>query len=90
MGLETVEIIMAVEDHFRISVSDRVVSNCVTVSDFQRVVVDLLVAKGQERSPELDAEVLRQLFRITAEVTGSDPRAIRPESRWIGDVTMYG
>ena len=90
MGLETTEIVMEIEDHFGISVPDEVASNCLTVADLQKVVVDLPVAKGRRRSPELDAEVLRELIRISAEITGTDPATIRPESRWVGDVTMYG
>jgi acyl carrier protein len=47
MGLETVEIIMEIEDHFGIRVADEVASNCVTVAAFQKFVVDLLVATGR-------------------------------------------
>ena len=90
MGLETVEIVMEVERRFGISVPDEVASNCVTVADLQKVVVDLLVAKGGQRSSEFDAEVLRELIRISAEITGNDPATIRPESRWVGDVTTCG
>jgi len=90
MGLETVEIIMEVEDHFAISVPDEVASSCVTVADLQRVVVDLLVESGRQRSAGLEAEVLRELVRISAKVTGNDPATIRPESRWVGDVTTHG
>lgn len=90
MGLETVEIVMEVERHFGISVPDAVASNCVTVAEFQKVIVDLLVARGRERSAELEAEVFRELVRISAEVTGGDPATIHPESRWVGDVTMHG
>jgi len=90
MGLETVEIVMEVERRFGISVPYEVASNCVTVADLQKVVVDLLVAKGGQRSSEFDAEVLRELIRISAEITGNDPATIRPESRWVGDVTTCG
>jgi hypothetical protein len=90
MGLETVEIIMDAEEHFGISVPDEVASACITVADFQKAIVDLLVAKGRERSPALEAEVLRDLIKISADVTGNDPATIRPESRWVGDVTKYG
>jgi hypothetical protein len=90
MGLETVEIIMEVERRFGISVPDEVALNCITVADLQRVVTDHLVAKSRQRSPELDAEVLRELIRISAEITGNDPATIRPDSRWVGDVTTHG
>lgn len=90
MGLQTVEIVLEVEDHFGISLPDEMASKCVTVVDLQKIVVELLVAKRRQRSPELDAEVLRESIRISAEITGNDPATIRPESRWVGDVTKYG
>jgi hypothetical protein len=90
MGLETVEIVMDVEDHFGISVPDEVASKCETAADLQKVIIDLLVAKGRPRSAELESEVFRDLVKISADVTGNDPATIRPESRWVGDVTKYG
>jgi hypothetical protein len=90
MGLQTLEIVMDVEKHFGISVPDEAASNCITVADFRKVIVDMLVEKGRAHSEELEAEVLRDLIKISAEVTGNDPATIRPESRWVGDVTKYG
>ena len=46
MGLEAVEIVMKVEEHFGVSVPDEVASNFITVADLQREVEDLLVRKG--------------------------------------------
>lgn len=90
MGLQTVEILMDVEAHFGIEVPDAVASNCMTAADLQRVIVDLLALKGRPRSAALDAEVYADLLRISARVTGADPSTIRPESRWVGDVTKHG
>ena len=90
MGLETVEIIMEVEDHFGIHVPDEVASNCITVADFHEVIVEMLVAKGRVRSAELEAEVFEALVRISTEITRGDPASIRPESRWVGEVTTHG
>ncbi|MBX3354250.1 MAG: hypothetical protein KF724_00955 [Phycisphaeraceae bacterium] len=90
MGLETVEILLHVEDHFGITVPGEVASKCETVGDLQRVIVQLLVAKGRPRSAELEAEALRDIVMISAKVTGNDPITFRPESRWVGDVTKYG
>ena len=90
MGLETVEILMEVEDRFGVSVPDEVASNCVTVADLQRVLVDLLVRKGRARSADLDDEVYRDLVRIIVDQTGLKASEVRPESKWVGDVTDYG
>ena len=90
MGLEMVSIIMEVEDHFGISVPDEVASNCVTVADLQRVVVDSLVQKGRARSADLEAEVYDDLVKIIVDQTGMKAPDIRPESRWVGDITEYG
>lgn len=90
MGLETVEIIMEVEDHFGVSVPDAVASNCVTVADLHRVVVELLVEKGRTRSAELDAEVHAELVSIIVDQTGLKASDVRPESKWVGDITDYG
>jgi acyl carrier protein len=90
MGLETVEIVIEIQDHFAISLPDAVASKCETVTDLQKVVVELLVQEGRTRSRELDSEVFRDLVKISADVTGNDPATIRPESRWLGDITKYG
>lgn len=90
MGLDTVEILMEVEEDFGISVPDSVASNCITVRDLQVVIIDLLVAKGRERWPELEQEVWMGLVTIVTEQMGMDTEAVRPESRWVGDITKYG
>jgi acyl carrier protein len=90
MGLETVEIIMKVEDHFGINVGDEVASRCVTVADLQAVIVNLLAAKGRPRSPELKAEVYADLVKIIAEQTSMKASDIRPDSKWVGDITDFG
>jgi hypothetical protein len=90
MGLETVEILMEVEDHFRIKVPDAVASRCITVADLQNVIVDMLVARGRERSSELKDEVFHDLVDIVVKYNGMAAADIRPESRWVGDITPYG
>src|SRR5690349_9982085 len=90
MGLEMVEIVMKVEDHFGVSVPDEVASKCVTVADLQRAVVDLLVRKGVARSPDLEAAVYVDLVRIIVDQTGMNETDIKPESKWVGDITDYG
>jgi len=90
MGLNTVEILMEIEDEFEISVPDQVASSSLTVGDTHRVIVDMLVAKGAVRSPELESDVWQRLVKIVAEQMRMKPEAVRPESRWIPDITKYG
>lgn len=90
MGLEGVEILMEIEDEFDISIPDQVASNSPTVGDTHRVIVDMLVAKGAVRSPELEADAWQRLVMIVTGQMGMKPEDVRSESRWIPDITKYG
>ncbi|HEY1923214.1 MAG TPA: acyl carrier protein [Tepidisphaeraceae bacterium] len=90
MGLEAVEIIMDVEDHFKVSVPDSVASKCLTVADLQRELILLLQQQGRQPSEELDREVYEGIVAIVVKQTGIPTSKIKPESRWIGDITKYG
>ncbi len=90
MGLETVEFILNVEAHFRVDLPEDVASNCTTAADLQRCIVDLLVRKGRPPSADLEAEVYADLVNIIVGFTDMKASDIRPESRWVEDVTRYG
>jgi hypothetical protein len=90
MELETVEILMEIEDEFEISIPDQVASKCLTVGDTHRVIVDMLVAKGTIRSPELESEAWARLVKILTEQVQMKPEDVRPELHWIPDITRYG
>lgn len=89
MGLETVDIIMDMEDHFHVQVPDAVFSRCVTVADLQRVIMDLLASQGREQGEALQHEVWQGMMSILAK-QGYPVDRIRPESTWVGDITPYG
>ena len=90
MGLDAVEILMEIEDEFDISIPDRVASNCLTVGDTHRVIVDMLVAKGDARSQELETDAWQRLVKIVTDQMCIKPEAVRPESHWIPDIMEYG
>lgn len=90
MGLETVEILMEIEDEFSISIPDQLASRSLTVGDTHRLIVDMLVAKGAVRSPMLETDAWERLVKIVTDYTGIKLEAVRPESRWIPDITKYG
>jgi hypothetical protein len=90
MGLDTVEILMEIEEEFDISIPDQVASNSLTVGDTHRVIVEMLVAKGAARSRELEADIWQRLVKAVTKTVDIKPDAIRPESRWIPDFSKYG
>jgi len=89
MGLETVEILMDLEDFFQLKIPDSLASPCVTVADLQAVIVRLLVERGARD----DEETWRRVWAGIITVLwgeGYDVAKIRPDSIWIGDITAYG
>ena len=88
MGLETVEIVMDLEDWFQIHISDSAASACITVGDTQQLIVDLL--KEQHRAtPDVQREVWDGMMAVLRR-NGYSVESIRPGSKWIGDITCCG
>jgi len=89
MGLETVEIVLAMERSFYVPIPDSAASKCVTVADLQQVLVDQLVATGKVRCDDLEHEVWDGMMVVLARL-GYATNRIRAESKWIGDITKFG
>lgn len=89
MSLRTIEIVMDLEDHFHIRIPDETASSSVTVADLQRVIVDLLAGQGRARSEALEREVWDGMLRVLAKLR-YPVKEIRPESKWVGDITENG
>ena len=89
MGLETVEILMDLEDYFHVDVPDEAASACVTVAELQDVIVGLLVKQGRFDSEETRREVWEGMMFVLAE-NGYDVTTVRPDSKWVGDITQHG
>jgi hypothetical protein len=89
MGLETVEIVMDMEDHFHVQIADAAASRYITVGDLQRVILDLLVMQGRSRSPQLEQEVWDGMMAVLAH-NRYPVKTIRPDSKWVGDITKHG
>lgn len=90
MGLEMVELVMDIEDRFGVDILDHQASTIETVGQMQDVIVELLIAKGQADRPELRDEVWHGIVEIVADQMGIDRSQIKPESRWVGDITKDG
>lgn len=89
MGLETVEILMDLEDFFAISIPDSLASACVTVADLQAVIVKILAERGTRDCDETRQMVWDGMMSVLEE-NGIDVRQVHPDSKWIGDITQYG
>ena len=89
MGLETVKILMDMEDHFPVSIPDDLASDIVTVGDLHRVIVELLLAQGRQRNQELGREVWDRMMAVLKK-NGIPLEGVRPDSRWLGDITRHG
>jgi hypothetical protein len=80
MGLETVEILMDLEDLFQVRIPDDVASACVTVGDLQAEIVELLLLRGDgAKRDETVQKVWDGMMEVLAQ-NGYDVSQIRPES----------
>ena len=90
MGLELVEIIMALEERFDVSIPDKVAEHCITVEDLQKAIAELLASKRKCNVDDLLPEVWQGMVQVVVEQMGMKPADIKPESKWVGDITQYG
>ena len=90
MGLQVVEIIMSLEDHFSVSIPDDVAGQCITIGDMQNVIVDLLASTRKCNTDDLMSEVMDGIVNIVSKEMGMKPSDIKPDSTWVGDITKYG
>lgn len=89
MGLETVEILMDLEGFFQLKIPDSLASSCVTVAELQAVIVRLLVEHGASDDEETRKRVWAGIITVLWG-GGYNVAKIRPDSKWIGDITAYG
>ena len=90
MGLQLLEIVMDLEDFFQVRIPDDAASACVTVADLQAEIVKLLLLKAPRADPEQTRRtVWDDMMKVLAR-NGYNVSRIRPESKWIGDVTENG
>lgn len=90
MGLETVEIVLELEDAFGISIPDDRAASNITLGDTRTLIVELLIAKGRVASAELEHEVWERLVTVICVQTGIRRTALHVGSNWVGEVTRYG
>ena len=83
MGMESVELVLATEEKFGITIPDESASKIVTVGDLHLIIVRLLEAQGEE--PDAD-QVFGQLKEIIVEQLGVKPDEVVPTARFVDDL----
>jgi acyl carrier protein len=83
MGLDTVELVMSIEEDFDIRIPNEVAATLVTVGQLHEYIVAEL---DRRNAVETDrAQVFGQLRDIICEQLGVDPALVRPEARIVED-----
>jgi acyl carrier protein len=84
MGLDTVELVMAVEEEFGISIPDSAATNMLTVGEMHTFVVSELNRLGK---PHVDPVVIfEHLQRIIVRQLGVRPSEVIPSARFVKDL----
>jgi hypothetical protein len=90
MGLQLVEIVLAIEKHFGVSIPDDDAGQAVTVGSMQMLICELLAERRKVPVDDLKQEVWDGLIAVVSDQMGIKPCEIRPESKWVGDITRHG
>lgn len=78
MGLEMVELVMELEDEFKITIPDKDVNECQTLGSCNDLMLKLIREKPDSdlaRRPDLDAYVWEMLTKFAAECTMNTTKA---------------
>ena len=84
MGLDTVELILAVEREFQIEIANEVASQIATVGDLHECVLREL---ARQRAITADrTQTFEKVRGIICDQLGIDPRHVRPEAHIVFDL----
>ena len=86
MGMDTVELIMKVEDHFQIRIPDKEAENIYTIADIYKVVATHISLKHEVSLNKQEIE--NQVNQIIAEHTGIDFNKITPDKSITDDLSL--
>jgi acyl carrier protein len=86
MGLDSVELVMKVEESYDISIPDDDAEKLITVGKLHEYVVAAVKRKGRK---DLDPQtILTELRTIIAQQLGVNPKEIKPESHFVKDLQL--
>lgn len=85
MGLDSVELVMSVEEEFDIQIPDSVAGNIVTVGQLHNYVSTELQRLGREQQSDA---VFKKIQQITCEQLGIKPERVTLNARFIQDLGL--
>jgi len=85
MGLDSVELVMEIEEEFEIEISNEIAPTLVTVGDLFAFIVQTFEARGISID---DAEIWNRLTRIFEDSFGIPARLIVPEAHIVYDLGL--
>ena len=83
MGLDTVELVMTVEEEFALQISDADAAKMERVGDVHTFILKTLRERGESVN---DAQVWTRLREIVVEQLGVRPDEVTPTARFIKDL----
>jgi acyl carrier protein len=83
MGLQLVELVMAVEEEFAFEISDADAEKTERVGDMHALILKTLRGRGESVD---DAQVWKRLHKIVVEQLGVQPAEVTPSARFIEDL----
>ena len=86
MGLDSVELVMSVEEHFNIEIPDDIAGTLVTVGSLHVFVVSELQRLGRN-SVNADT-VFEELRELICYQLGIKPERVVPEARFVQDLNI--
>ncbi len=86
MGLDTVEMVFAIEKHFQIEIPNEVAAKLTTVGDMHEYVYSELHRLGRRTYGY--TQVFDELRQIIVEQAGVDPRLVQPDASFVYDLKM--
>ena len=85
MGLDLVELAMAIEAEFSIAIPDAVGETLGTVGQIRDFVREILSARGE--TPD-EVDLWDRVRRVVAHQSGVDARTLEPETHLVDDLGM--
>ena len=84
MGLDSVEIVLDVEDAFQIDISDEEARKVFTVGELYNLILSKIDVQEQNRKQD----VWELLCKIVVRILGVKPELVTPEARFVQDLRM--
>ena len=85
MGLDSVELVMATEEHFGIEIPDRIAEQLFTVGSLHEFVVLELQRIGKPTAADV---VFAELRELICDQLGIKPDRVVPEARFVQDLKI--